>query len=185
MPLVKSKPKRKPGRPPKLKHPPSEKSYAVDAISRLTGADPKTIKKAIARAELKPLATTDRGFHRYSLDEVKAVLEGRGDGSNYAELRAEQIRQQTRESQARADILEMERQEKRGITVTLEEVQAMYAQVLLPVRQAFLSMPSECASKCNPTDPAHAQAALQAWVDGRAFPMIREQLPKIRIEKGK
>jgi hypothetical protein len=150
-----------------------EQLFAVNALSEMLHIDRRTLKKYLAG--ISP-AKTQKGSKLYRIDDVRAVLENRVD--EFTELRAEQIRQQTRESKERADLLAMERSQLSGTLVPMSEVQEMYSVTLLPIRQAFLSLPSECSSKTNPTDPRFAQSALQTWVDSRALPMIREQLPK-------
>lgn len=95
----------------------------------------------------------------------------------YRALTGDLDAEKTRETRARADLLEMERKQKQGELVPMSEVDRLYTDALLPVRQRFLALPAEAATRCNPTDPTCAREALQQWVDD-ALPMIREKLPK-------
>ena len=73
--------------------------------------------------------------------------------------------------------LERENAERSGELVKMEEVTKLYTEALLPIRQRFLALPGECATRCNPSDAQFAREALQRWVD-ESLPLIREQLPK-------
>jgi phage terminase Nu1 subunit (DNA packaging protein) len=90
-------------------------------------------------------------------------------------------RAKTRESEARASMLEMERRQAEGELVTLSEVQSLYQSCLLPIRQTINSLPSALCARVNPTDPDHARIVLQDWVDS-AVKGIREKLPKVKAK---
>lgn len=149
------------------------KTYSINALSRITGRDPKTLGKALVG--VKP-AEGSGSRKRYTLADAENALESRG-GTTYSDLRAEQIRQQTRESKARAELLEMERSQKRGELVPLPEVSAIINPILLSARQRLNALASEAGSKCNPTDPQHAERVLSEWVE-RSLPLIREAVPQ-------
>ena len=82
---------------------------------------------------------------------------------------------QARESNARADLLEMEKAEKEKRTIDVAEMEKVLRDIHLPIRQRFLALPSEACHLCNPTDPMFAHAALLAWVD-MSLPIIRESI---------
>lgn len=88
-------------------------------------------------------------------------------------------KERTRESKARADLLERERAELDKVTVRLDEVQKMLSEAMLLVRQRFIALASECANRCNPVDPKLARDALQRWSDD-ALAAIRSELPKVK-----
>jgi hypothetical protein len=92
-------------------------------------------------------------------------------------LDAERIR----EVRARADLLEMERLEKKRVLVSLAEVQKMIRDAHIPVRQRFIALPSEMANRCNPTDPKLARDALQQWSDS-AMAMVHTELPEPKVK---
>lgn len=78
----------------------------------------------------------------------------------------------------RTAMLRLQRLEKERILVNLSEVQTMLRDSLLPIRQRLLALPTEADTRCNPTDPAHARAALQIWVDS-ALTRIREAVAEV------
>lgn len=82
-----------------------------------------------------------------------------------------------------AKLAEQEFQTKAGTLVEFEEALAITREVLLPIRQCWLALPNTLASKCNPTDPEHARAALEEWVYS-AMKLVadgeRAKLPKIK-----
>ena len=86
--------------------------------------------------------------------------------------------EQARQAKWRADLLELETREKEGELVNLSEVQVMLRDSLLPIRQRLLALPTECDTRANPSDPAHARAALQIWVDS-ALSRIREAVAEV------
>lgn len=122
--------------------------------------DPKTLKKGLVERGLK----IKKGS-TYTTLEISAAI--------YGDLDYER----TLETRERRKALEKENAERDGRTVVMEEVQALYTDALLPIRQRLLAMPSECAARANPTDPQFAREALQSWID-RTLPLIREKLPK-------
>jgi len=83
----------------------------------------------------------------------------------------------------RRKLLEKENAEKDGTLVEMEAVQRLITDAMLPVRQRFMALPNEAASRCNPSDPTFARDALQRWVDD-SLPLIREKLPKGKEAKG-
>lgn len=82
-------------------------------------------------------------------------------------------------TRADADLREMERAERAGELVAMSEVVRLYTECLLPIRQRLLALPSECATRTNPTDPQFSRQALQAWAD-EALTLIRKDLPKAK-----
>ena len=86
-------------------------------------------------------------------------------------------RERTLETIERRKLLEKENAERDGLLVPMAQAEELYTRALLPVRQRLLALPSEAASRCNPTDPQFARDALQRWLDD-ALPLIRERLPK-------
>lgn len=135
--------------------------------AKVFGMDPKTMVRLLR----------DAGYEigqnkKYSLQEVVTAMTG--------DLEKEQIR----ETRGRADLRELEVLEKKGELVSLGKVQEMMTTAILPMRQRLNALPSEMASKTNSTDPEHARAQLNQWVD-QALPLIREQLPTIKTEPKK
>ena len=67
------------------------KLYSVTALSRLTGADRKTIDKAIARAQIKP-GGRHGGRALYELEPIQDALAAKPDKTLKDEKLAEEIR---------------------------------------------------------------------------------------------
>lgn len=124
--------------------------------------DPKTLKKGMVSRGLK----IEKGKSYTTLQICSAI---------YGDLEYER----TLEARERRRSLEKDNAERDGELVELVEVQRIYGEALLPVRQRLIAMPSECATRTNPTDPQFARDALQRWVDD-AMPLIREKLPKAK-----
>ncbi len=82
-----------------------------------------------------------------------------------------------RECTARAELLELKKTEQEGRTIDVEDMHKVLRDILLPVRQRLLALPSEAAHLCNPADTQFARAALLEWVD-RSLPIIREEARK-------
>lgn len=153
----------------------AERLYSINALSEELRIDRRTLKKHLSGI---PPAKVEGKSKLYRLEDARRVIEGVGNAQDaFCDLRSEQIRQQTRESQARADLLEIERAEKRRDLIPLAEVQAIVREAFLPVRQRFLALPAELCNRVNPTDPQFAREGLQHWVD-EALRLVREELPQ-------
>lgn len=123
------------------------------------GCSRETIRRGLAAngvAEKKTYST--REIHRALAGDLKSA--------------------RAREAMANAKLKEDVLAEREGVLVEMAEVERLYGEALIPVRQRLLSMPAECATRANPTDPQFAREALQRWVD-EALPIIREKLPKV------
>jgi hypothetical protein len=134
--------------------------WSFNAACNEWNIDLKTLKKGLASR-----GHVIRKGAKFTTLQICAAI--------YGDLEFERIL----ETRARRLALERDNEEADGLTVKMEEVQQLYSEALLPVRQRFLAMPAECATRANPTDPQFAREALQHWVDA-ALPLIREQLPK-------
>lgn len=157
-----------------------ERLLSINALSEELRIDRRTLKKHLS--EIEP-AGLDGKSKLYRKEDAQRVIAGVGlakDG--FAALRSKQIEEQTREASARADLLELERAEKRRELVPLAEVQTMISDALLPVRQRFLAAPAELCNRANPTDPQFAREAIQHWVD-ESLRLIRDELPKPTPQK--
>lgn len=128
--------------------------------------DPKTLKKGLSE---RGILKREKG-ENYTTLQICAGI--------YGDLDFER----TLETRARRKALEAEQLERDAVTIVMEEAQQIYTEALLPVRQRLLAMPSECATRANPTDPKFARDALQGWVDS-ALTLIRAKLPKPKKKK--
>jgi hypothetical protein len=149
----------------------TEKVYTVHELSRVLDKDPKTLQKAIAKAGLEPVI---RGGHKcYRKIEVEKATESRASISD--ELRAARLRIELAEAtRMERDNLEADRE-----LIRMDEAQAMFSASMLPIRQRFLSLASECCSLTNPTDPAFAFRALDNWAT-QAMRLVSEKLPQVK-----
>lgn len=92
----------------------------------------------------------------------------------YRALAGDLKEERTRETRAKADLLELKRAEREKDLVPMADAEALVQSVLLPVRDIWLAMPAALAARCNPGDPELARAQLQSWVDDS----IRSVQPK-------
>jgi hypothetical protein len=134
--------------------------WSINAAAIEFGVDRRTLAKGLRDLDVE--ITPKAKYH--SRDIVRAL---------YGDLDYER----TRNERAAANLRELEYKEKQHELVPMSEVQSLYTQAMLPWRQALLAMPSELASRVNPTDPVFAQQQAQAWVDAR-LPIIQAELPK-------
>ena len=77
------------------------------------------------------------------------------------DLRAERLKKVC----AEARILEVEAARVEGESVPLSEVERIYAERLMPLREAIVAGPGMLAARCNPADPPHAHGVIGEWVD--------------------
>ncbi len=129
----------------------------------LRAADECGVPREAVRRGLRAAGIEPGEDGRYTTRQIFQALHG--------DLEAERIR----ETRARAELLEMEAEEKRRTLVSMEEVAKLYANALVPIRQHLNALPSECATRANPADPTHARNALAEWVAG-VLPKIREAI---------
>jgi hypothetical protein len=73
--------------------------------------------------------------------------------------------ERTRRERAEAESRELSNGERKRELIALEEARRAIAEVLAPVRQRIVTVPTEMANRCNPTDPEFARAALSEWRD--------------------
>ena len=66
-----------------------------------------------------------------------------------------------------------------GETITLAANLAWQDKVLMPIRQRLLSMSGTVAHLCNPTDPVHAAATIDRWVN-ETLSMLRAEIGKVK-----
>lgn len=101
------------------------------------------------------------------------------------DLKSEQIR----ETRERADKLELHNAEKREELLPRDAVEKIIHHRFGLMVALFRSLPTEVASKCNPSDPEHAYRVLDEFLQGR-LPVLREagaiaQPKKARRKKAK
>lgn len=148
-----------------------------NAIGKVTGRHGSSIRWTLLRASEEFGVTREtirRGLRALGVDSADGTFTTRQVHTAIAgDLDAERIR----DTRASANLKEMDEAERRGELVAMSDVERLYTDCLLPIRQRFLALPAECAVLANPTDPTHAREQLQAWVD-KSLPMIREKLPK-------
>jgi hypothetical protein len=125
------------------------------------GIDRKTLEKRIVASGLKP---GHGQMHRWR-DILKAVA-------------ADPVMERAGETRARRELLELELKERTYELISTNEVMSMWGHILLSIRQRFQALPSEAASQCNPTDPAHAYTALTEWTV-MSNRLISQHLPQI------
>ncbi len=83
--------------------------------------------------------------------------EHRGDA------KAQRLAQQTRRDKAQADLLELQRRQREGELVTMEEARNVIRQYLGPMRDILTTAPMALAARVNPSDPELARMQLETW----------------------
>lgn len=83
--------------------------------------------------------------------------EHRGDA------KAQRLAQQTRRDKAQADLLELQRRQREGELVTMEEARNVIRQYLGPMRDILTTAPMALAARVNPADPELARMQLETW----------------------
>lgn len=83
--------------------------------------------------------------------------EHRGDA------KAQRLAQQTRRDKAQADLLELQRRQREGELVTMDEAKTVIRQYLGPMRDILTTAPMALAARVNPADPELARMQLEQW----------------------
>jgi len=126
--MKKSKSTPRPARKVKVAN--SGKGYSIDALSRITGADPKTINKAIQRAQIKPNGTKG-GYPVYAdLAAIQAALAAKPDKSLRDEKLLEEIRKLRVTNDAKERILVNREQKFTEASKVAGEHRALVHQIL-------------------------------------------------------
>lgn len=90
---------------------------------------------------------------------------------------------QLRETEARAEKVELANAEKRRDLFPWHEVEKIIHQRFQLMADLFRSLPAEVSSKCNPSDPEHAYRVLDEFLQGR-LPGLREDGKVANLEAG-
>jgi hypothetical protein len=138
---------------------------SINQLSQLTRLDRATIKRRLQAAGV----AIPKG-EKLDLATVLPVLV-KGDPSTADELRAKRIAH----TAAKTALLELDRKQREQELVEMGEAEAMIRSTLLPIRSLILSAPAVLAAKVNPSDPEHARAQIQSWVDN-GLKTIREDI---------
>lgn len=86
--------------------------------------------------------------------------------------------EKTRETKARADLLEMKRRTQLGELIPLAENLEWQRRVIAPFSLRLNMLPTTMADRCNPIDPSFARRALNEWVT-ETLPILRAEITKI------
>lgn len=81
----------------------------------------------------------------------------------FAALHSDLDAERTRETRARADLLEMERKEKEQSLVPMATARKVINDVLGPLKVEMLSASATLSARCNPGDPELARIAIADW----------------------
>jgi phage terminase Nu1 subunit (DNA packaging protein) len=82
--------------------------------------------------------------------------------------------ERTRETRAKADLLELKRKEREQELVAMSEAEDLVRRYLLPIRDQLISLPDAMCARCNPGDPELARAQLLGWAED-AMKNVRER----------
>ena len=132
----------------------------ITAFAKALGISAATVRSGLRRNDVE---IPDR---RSAVFPLKVLIE-----SIYGDETAVKIRVE----QERAEKLRLANAETRRELVPMGEAEGMIRSALLPVRDLLLSAPAVLAARVNPTDPEHARAQIQAWVDS-GLRSVREEI---------
>ena len=138
--------------------------FTTHAAAVACGMNQKTLQTKITRAGVKIKSDgliTLRDFYRAVTGDKEA--------------------EQTRLAKESADKLAMENAIERGENIPKAVVSEVVSKCNSVVRQTLLDMPANLASRCNPTDPAHALVALNTCRD-EIFKILWLEWPKQESE---
>lgn len=121
-------------------------SFPVSVLADELGVSHETLRRG-----LRGLGVEVGHGRRYTIKQAFSALQ--------SDLKAER----TRETRARADLLELERREKEASLVPMSTARAVLVDVLTPLRTEMISCPATLAARCNPGDPEIARVTLEAW----------------------
>ena len=142
-------------------------NWTINAAALEFDSDRRTLTKALKKLGVE----TGKGIRHSTRDICRAL---------YGDLDRERAIGQELDNEKQRIL----NAQLKGEMVPMSEAAALYTAALLPVRQRLLSMPPECATRANPTDPQFALAALQEWVDA-TLPLIRAELSKSKGAEAK
>src|SRR5262249_20936290 len=91
---------------------------------------------------------------------------------------ADPASERAKEARARTQLLEFDLREKEKTLVPMSEVETMLGAILLPIKQRFDCLASECCALANPCDPVHARIELERWAD-TAKAIVTRHLPQV------
>lgn len=107
--------------------------------------------------------TVKRGLRAMNVEVVKGNRYS--TKQIYAAIAGDFKLERTRSERAKANLMELEELELRKELVKMDEAEGYVRKRLMPVREAWMSMPIVLAARCNPSDPELARLALQDWCD--------------------
>lgn len=131
--------------------------WTLETAAREFGVSRETIKKGLTEAGAS--IKKGRGAS-FTTKQIVAAIFGDIKHERFLKTREERT------------LLELERKQKEGDLIEMDAATDLITRAFLPVRQRLLSLPTEMAARCNPTDPVFAQQALDAWTD-RAMKQIQ------------
>lgn len=119
---------------------------SVYAMAQELGVAEETLRRKLREIDVK----VEKG-KRITIKQAFAAL--------HSDLDAER----TRETRARADLLEMERKEKEESLVPMATARKVLNDVLGPLKIEMMSASATLSSRCNPGDPELARIAIADW----------------------
>ena len=137
---------------------------SLDCICDIIGLRPSQVAQLSRNGILKKSA-----HGKYLLAEsVRAYIDHvRGPRTNQHTINADESYQEMRRRKMRieTEIKEMERAEKEGTLIAIDEALAMTEKFLLPMPRLVRGLPKSYAARCNPKEPQVAETALNAWAE--------------------
>jgi hypothetical protein len=112
---------------------------------------------------------TELGISRDTIDRKLAANGWKGGALRWRDvvraLVGDKSAALARKALADAELAEHEVRVATRDVMPREEVAKWIRETFAPVREQAVAMPAVMSSRCNPTDPRHAQVQLEEWVE--------------------
>ena len=131
-------------------------AFSESGLAGVVGVSTRTIR-SLAQQGIIPAAV---GGKYESNATLKALFRYFRDRK---EQRASLVAATTRDRNASADLKELERKQREGELVTMEEARSVIRQYLGPMRDILTTAPMALAARVNPADPELARMQLETW----------------------
>ena len=133
-------------------------------MAEMLGVKGETVSRLADQGILKKAA---HGKY-YMVESVRGYINHiKGPNRNQHTINADESYQEMRRRKMRieTEIKEMERAEKEGTLIAIDEALAMAEKFLLPMPRLVRGLPKSYAARCNPKEPQVAETALNAWAE--------------------
>ena len=131
------------------------------------GMDSETLKKALIKSDSRPVA--------HAVIPLKAIVSALFGEEHVAKVKGMQLDNAKKEREQAEELREL---------VRMADIEAKLAEwVIVPLSSVLNSAPTTLDTRCNPSDPDLARAAIADWVEKTVKPLLRSKLPRTEVVK--